>query len=529
MTKALLKKQMMEAFSWLYKDKKSGKIRNLQGILVYGLLYLVLFGVLGVTFYKVGAFLCEPLAGAGLGWLYWCLMGLMGLFMGVFGSVFNTYSALYQARDNDLLLSMPIPPSRILLARLSGVYVMGLMYELMVMIPAVLAWFLYGTVTPVGVFCSLMIPLVLSVLILALSCMVGWVVALAAGKLKRKNIATVAVSILFIVGYYYVYGKAYAMLQNVLLFADSFGDKMKTAAYPLYQMGLAAEGNLLSLAIFTAMVGVLMALVYLVMERSFLRLSTVGGTAAKAKYRAKKLRTSSVGGALLKKELRRFAGSANYMLNCGLGVIMMPVAAVVLILKRELILPLFTELLSPELGGLVGAGAVCLMCTMNDMAAASVSLEGRNLWIVQSMPIPGKKALMAKLHAALLLTLIPAALPVIAVEWLLQPSLLYGLLLPVLVCGFVVMMTALDLTVNLKLPNLTWTSEIVPIKQSAAVSIALFGGMALVGVAGVMYYLLRKVLSPLGFLLILCVLLWGMSGAVLRWLTTRGAEIYERL
>ncbi len=51
----------------------------------------------------------------GYGWLYYALMGLLALAFGVFGSVFSTYAGLYQAKDNELLLSMPIPPRRILL------------------------------------------------------------------------------------------------------------------------------------------------------------------------------------------------------------------------------------------------------------------------------------------------------------------------------------------------------------------------------------------------------------------------------
>ena len=106
MTKALFRKQMMEVFSWLYKDRKSGKLRSAKGILVYGILYLFLFGFLGFVFYNIADMLCEPLVTAGMGWFYWCLMGLVTIFLGVFGSVFNTYSSLYAAKDNDFLLSM---------------------------------------------------------------------------------------------------------------------------------------------------------------------------------------------------------------------------------------------------------------------------------------------------------------------------------------------------------------------------------------------------------------------------------------
>ena len=159
MTKALLRKQMMEVFSWLYKDKKSGKIRNAKGVAGCVLLYLLLFGFLGVMFGVAAVTLCKPLLLADMGWLYWCLMGLIAIFFGVFGSVFNTYSSLYQARDNDLLLSMPIPISRILLIRLSGVYAMGLMYEMIVMIPTVLIWFMTAPFSVMGMIFALLIPL----------------------------------------------------------------------------------------------------------------------------------------------------------------------------------------------------------------------------------------------------------------------------------------------------------------------------------------------------------------------------------
>ena len=75
MMRALFRKQMMEVFSWLYQDKKSGKIRTSGGIMGYVLLYLLIFGALGVMFGAVAVLLCEPFLAAGMGWLYWCLMG----------------------------------------------------------------------------------------------------------------------------------------------------------------------------------------------------------------------------------------------------------------------------------------------------------------------------------------------------------------------------------------------------------------------------------------------------------------------
>ena len=104
MLKALFKKQMLEMNAWLFQDKKTGKRRSKAGILGYAMLYLFVFGILFVMFYNVGSMLCEPLVEAGMGWLYLSIMSLMAILLGVFGSVFSTYTSLYQAKDNELLL-----------------------------------------------------------------------------------------------------------------------------------------------------------------------------------------------------------------------------------------------------------------------------------------------------------------------------------------------------------------------------------------------------------------------------------------
>ena len=391
MTKALFKKQMMEVFSWLYQDKKSGKLRTAKGLAGYILLYLIIFGFLGAVFYVAANSLCEPLVTMGMGWLYWCLMGLISILFGVFGSVFNTYASLYQAKDNDLLLAMPVPASHILLVRLSGVYAMGLMYELIVMIPTVIVWFLKVPFSGIGTACVLMIPMVLSVLILVLSAVLGWAVALIAGKLKHKNMVVVIASLVFIAGYYYLWGQAYSMLQTLLLNAEMIGGKLKMVLYPLYHMGLAAEGNLLSMLIFTAIIGALFVIVYVALSRSFLKLATTNRGAAKAVYKEQKAKSHSVGSALLQKELRRFLGSSNYILNCGLGIILMPVGAIALIWKADLVRGIIAGLpVDRAVVYLGAAGVICLLAAMNDITAPSVSLEGKKLWLVQVCPVSTK-------------------------------------------------------------------------------------------------------------------------------------------
>ena len=178
---------------------------------------------------------------------------------------------------------------------------------------------------------------------------------------------------------------------------------------------------------------------------------------------------------------------------------------------------------------MIAAAAICMFTSMNDITAPSVSLEGNNLWLVQVFPISAKQVLMAKLKLHLILTLVPAAVLTAAVEWVIKPSVPFAVMIPLASAAFIVLMAEFGLFMNLKMPNLTWTSEIVPIKQSLNVMIALFGGWAVVVGLAAAYYFLRNVLSPLAYLMAATVVIAVVDVILLRWICGKGARIFETL
>lgn len=530
MTKALIKKQLLESFSFFWMDRKKNKLRRggaLAGTIV---LYIVLFGVLAVIFGMMANMLCAPLVKAGMGWLYFALMGLVGVVYGAFGSVFNTYAGLYQAKDNEMLLAMPIKPGRLLFARLTAVYAMGTMYELMVMLPVLVIYYIHAAPDFLTVVCSIAVTLLLSVFILTLSAVLGWFVALIGSKIKNKSFLTVILSLGFIAAYYYLYNKAFVMLQRITREPEVAGGFIRGKLYPVYQMGLAAEGDGIALLIFAAMVLALFAVVCFVLTKSFVRIATTNRGARKKVYRERGMKVGTVSSALLRKELWRFTGSPNYMLNCGLGIVFMLVAAVLLLIKGSGLGETLTKFLGTNgRAELLACAAVCLCVTMNDITAPSVSLEGKSLWLAQSFPITGWQALAAKLKLHLLMTIPPLLVLVGSVELMLKPALTFAILIPVIAVLFAVLMACFGLAVNLRSPNLNWTSEIVPIKQSMGVMLALFGGWLLVIAFGALYFAVKSFLSPLWYLVCAAALLLLASAGLLLWLKGRGARIFEGL
>lgn len=530
MLKALFKKQMLEMNAWLFQDKKTGKRRSKGGIVGYALLYLFVFGVLFFMFYNVASMLCEPLVRAGMGWLYLSIMGLMAVLLGVFGSVFSTYQSLYRAKDNELLLSLPIRPSHILAVRLFGVWLWGFIYEAFVLVPSLIVYWAAAAPGLRTVAFDILLPLILSVFVLTLSCVLGWVVAKISAKLKHRSIVTVFVSLAFLVAYYYVYFRAYEMLQKLLLNAEAVGESIRGAAYPVYLIGSAGEGNALSLLLLAAMVLALFLLVWAVLSRTFLNIATARSAAAKQRYRETPMKRRTAAGALLRKEAGRFFASPTYMLNCGLGTLLLVAAAVLALIKGAWLRSFIDQFaITANVAPLLICAAICMLAAMNDITAPSVSLEGKALWLVQSLPVSPWQALKAKLELHLLLTAIPALLCSVSACIVLRPGPFAALMMVLLPGLFVLLFAAFGLTINLKMPNLSWTDETVPVKQSMGVLVTLFGGWAFVLLLGALYVLAGSRLTPEWFLLLAAALTGAASGGLLFWLKRRGAVLFAAL
>lgn len=533
MVKLLIKKQLREIFRSWFVNQKTNQRRSKAGIIGFLLLFVVLMvGVLGGIFTVLSFSLAGPLSAAGVGWLHFSIMTLIAILLGVFGSVFNTYSGLYLAKDNDLLLSLPIPPRALILSRLLSVYLMGLMYSACVTVPAVVVWWIVEGATVANVVGGILLIFLVSVFVLLLSCLLGWVVAKVSLRLKHKSFTVVVLSLVFIGLYYFVYFKAQELIQQLIANAVVYGNAVQRSAYPVYLTGRVGEGDWLAMLIVTAVIAALTFLTWRILSRSFLGIATSTGTSGpKRVYRERAVRVQRPSRALLQKELRRFTSNANYMLNCGLSMLFMPIAAVALLWKgRE-----FAGVLSgvfqgqPGLIAAILCSAICMMASMNDMAAPSVSLEGKSLWLLQSLPVPAWEALKAKLNLQLVLTAPLALLCGACAAYALRASALETVLLLLVPLLYCVLLAALALLIGTVRADLHWTNEIAPIKQSMAVFVVLLLGWLFAIIPGGCWFLLGGKMPFAGFLALLVVLFGGLSALTIAWLKTRGAKRFETL
>ena len=533
MLSILLKKQMTEIFRGYFYDAKKNKSRSKVGTATYLLLFVgIMVGLLGGMFTYLSLSMCGALTAAGMDWLYFAIMGLLAVLLGVFGSVFNTYSGLYLSKDNDLLLSMPIPVNVIIAARLLTVYLMGLMYSLVVILPSVVVYWVKASISAGAIFSGLLLILLISVFVLTLSCALGWVVAKISLKLKNKSFITVVISLAFIGGYYFFYFKAQTLIQNLLANAAAYGEKIKGAAYPIYLFGSVGSGDAFAMLTVSSVVIVLFVIMWALISRSFLKIATSSGKTAKKVYKEASVKQKSIASALLSKEFGRFTSSPNYMLNCGLGILLLPIAGVMLLWRGSAVISVLNEIFAERAGCIpvLLCAAVCMLSSMNDMTAPSVSLEGKSLWLVQSLPVTPWQVIRGKLCMQLLLTEIPVLFCIICIAFI-YPFNTLELILTALVPMLYVLLSALfGMFLGLKMPNLNWTSEITPIKQSACVTIALFSGFVYTALLAVGFMLLDGWrLGVVGYMALFGGVTLALCALLYLWLKKKGCSLLASL
>lgn len=491
------------------------------------------WAMIGFMFYSFSLELCKPMIDNGVSWVFFALIGVMATAFGIVGSVFMTYVSLYRGKDNELLLAMPISPSKILFSRIAGVYLLTFIFEVIVLIPAFIVYNTTVIPSALPIIFQILILFILPLFAVTVSCVLGWLIGLIASRLTGsiKNFVTIIMTIAFLAVYFVFYSRIYEYFNYIIMNVGTVGNTLRTYIYPLYQMGLAAGGNIRAMLIFGAIILALFALLYFVLSKSFIRIATSKQVAAKVKYKKKALKSSSSQAAFLRKEFFKFFGSSLYLINASLGSILYIIVSAFVIIKKSAIDTVLNQLLAGNTDYLPAmlCGVLLLISSMNIISAPSVSLEGKSVWIPQSLPVNPWIPLRAKLLMHVLLTAIPGLICTAIASVVFAVPVHLSLLTAVSIVVFTAFMSAFGLLLGLKMPNMNWTNEAVVIKQSAPVVISLFAGLGFMAIL-VLPFIPLMAFVPLNvYWLAATVLLAIATFVLIYWIKNSGAKIFSDL
>lgn len=443
--------------------------------LFLGLMLLFYTGLLSYAYVRIGLLHMIPAY----------LLAVTSLII-LFFSLFKAGNVIFDRDLYEKQIVLPVRPSAIIFSRFLTMYLFNAVLALLVMIPgaAVYAWAAKPAISfyfmmAFGIFLLPLLPMTVATAL-------GALVLAVSSRVKHKNLVNILLSAVLTIG---------AVVLSVVLSFQSeqvsqrdltnlsaiIYDKIGKSYPPalLFSAGV-VDGNWGDFLLFAVSSLLVFLLFLLLVQWKYVEICTaLSSHAAGGNYVMRQLVQNSPLKAFYQKELRRYFASSIYVLNTGMGYILMVVFSIaVLAVGVDKIEDMM------QMKGLIGRMAPLLLsslCIITSTTSSAISMEGRQWWIVKSLPVTTETVLDAKILVNLTIAL-PCYLISVCLLCLAVPADLAGdlwmILLPFL---YILFSSVLGITVNLKMPVFNWESEVAVVKQSGATLVCmLFGFLSVV-------------------------------------------------
>ena len=528
MFKILFKKQMTELFKSYFINRKTGKLRPNNQIALFILMFIGILAMLSVSFSGLSKTLALNLVPDGYSTLYFELLGAVSIGFGVFGSVFSSYEMLYNAKDNDFLLSMPIKPSTLLGSRLMSSFLLSIIYEAVIYVPAVIEYCRYSGVNAANIVFPGLNLFISAFFVLALTCLFGWFMAAAASRMRNKNTFTILASLLAVGIYYFIMFRVNDLINNVIANPNVIEAKIRRFAVPLWLFGSGSQGNIIHFFLFILLTAVILIITVSLMSVSFIRLATANKGLKKKGFRFDSVRSGSKKSALLHKEAGRFFGTPILFLNAGIGLLIGPAVSVIALVKSSALTAALSSLPSKEIAAGLILSAVCFISSIGEITASSVSLEGKSLWILQSLPVKTEDILRSKIKLDFILSFVSSGISLLIMSAAFRINPVTAVLMLVAAALNILLVSCIGLMINLMKPDLSWTNEMIPVKQDPPVIYSMLAGMALsalpAGISAALMMIPSYIAVSVSAAVYICALI-----PVIKWLKNKGTELFSTL
>ena len=502
MLKILLKSRLLSLWASLSKSsnkKRKGATGAALGV-VFAILGIYMIGVFSMLFYGMSVTLKE----SGEEWAVITLGTIVASSFCLIGSIFTTKTQIFESRDNDLLLSMPIKPKYILASRILVLLVINFGLESIIMLPCLVTYGIVCGYNAIGFIFALLTFLLIPFLVLAVSAILAWIISYISSRLKNKNLVTTVLYLIFFGAYmYFCFGISNEEMININV--DAFRN-----TFIFYYVGNSiANGNALHFLYFALSAIIPSLLTFWLISHSFIKIITTKKSAVKIKYKEKTQKSNTPFASLVKKELRKFFTTSMYMLNSGMGVIMLLIISVLVSIKAPDMLNAIEVQFSDAtqavpLDLVKGLIPVCIAIASTFILSTcmvstpSISLENKSLWILQTLPIKPSTILFAKITAHIIICVPVSIISVIIPCIAFKVDLLSTALVLLATASMGVFTAYFGMFLGLKFPKFDWVNETVAVKQGMAVFGSMFGSMLYALILSVIGFLVAMINPQLG-------------------------------
>ena len=480
----LVKIDILHNFSLNKLSKKHNKKRNLSSLITTIILGVFLFCSVSIVMFSMGVMAKE------VGQLDFLLVFgyTIASFLVFTVTISKANSLLFEAKDFELLMSMPINTKIIVFSKLISLLTINYLSFGLITIPCFISYGILSGASLLYYLIAIMTILTGPFLIVTLCSFLSYFIGVILRKVKAKSIITSILSliifvIVFVLYMTFVNTMSYMEDPNVDMeyFREYFSNMKNNfmTYYPISKFvceGL--QGNVIQYLIYLLLMIVPFTLLIVFVGKNYLKANIRAKITGSSKnYVLKEQKQNSKVVSILKKDFKRFFSSSAQVLNIGIGPIISTVILVVLLINFQKEVDIQNDSFYKTFMPIMVLVSVGFTYGIMPSTSSSISLEGKNFWIIKSSPIKTKDIFISKIIFNVMICFPFIIINTGIISVFLNYNIINQLFIIQLILVFIYSIEGL--WINILTPKFDWDNEVKAIKQGTGPLLSMLLGFAL--------------------------------------------------
>lgn len=439
---------------------------------------------------------------------------------------------LFSSKDFEMLITLPVSEKIILTSKVVYLLILNYTITSLILLPAGIIYFIEVQASPI-----IFVYLIASILVTPLiPIIISSILALIINKLssgsRYKNI-------FLIIGGFISFGLIMFIStgMNGILTSmineglDELLNKIKFILPHIFFFTKAfAYGSIVD-ALLAMLVSIIPFYIFVIIfSKSYKKINLQNGESfKKGNYKLTTLEKSSKSKALYYKELKRYLASPIYTMNSSFGGFLLIIGGVLSFWGKDKMLAGLNGVPLPSnIFFIIALVAMLMFVSTIVTTNSSISIEGKNLWIIKSLPISTREIFKGKILLNLTISIPSIIISSTLILFGLELKIGEYLALLIIPSIFSIFCTIVGLIINLHFPKLDWTNEIAVVKQSKAVLISLLGGIVVLTILLAITVVLLQ-LSVAISLIIITIIILGLIALAWKYLDKNGDKLFRNI
>ena len=424
--------------------------------------------------------------------------------------------------DKDLLMSLPIKKSEIVASKIINYYLYDLFFSALLLLPYIVLYQVNTSFSAYITIIGLLIILILPLLSVGISCIMNFIINRLFNRMKSGVLIKSFISVLIYIIVMslmllktFGYGKVQANTME-----EYFSDRFFSNMFLKFLINRSFTSGLLAIltCVLPFIIGI--CLFYEDYGKTF------------SKFTAKKKTVNfekgkSEFGILLKKEIMSYLYTPAWVVNSVIGpIFVVAIGILISIGQFDKIFNIYGDINTKVLLAILIL-AINFMNSTSIISCCSISLEGKNVWLLKSSPINENLLFLSKVMTHIIISMPSTLFSSILIIIKLKASIAESLLFIGICCVFVLVCAVSGVFINLIFPQLDYSDETKVIKQSMSSLVFIFSGIIIALIPLILYLILDLSVINLG-VITLCtylIILFGVTFA----LFTKGKTLFKKL